>query len=237
MKSLNTKSSSETSESCQPSRCDKCETKDQSPLCSVDGASQEIESARSAVRFKAGQTIFYQGNEPIGLYVIQSGLVKLESVSPEGYSNTLRLLGPGQALGYRALFSNEKYQASAVTVEEGTFCFVPKATLLSVVKQFPNVGLNLLSQLAKDLRMAEDKWVTQVNKGAPERVAEALLFLDENFQDQPWTRREIAQWAGTTPETVMRNLAQLEKDGIIEASGRVYKIINREILIKKSAGT
>jgi len=203
----------------------------------VPSARDEVQAARTVVRFKTGQTIFYQGNEPIGLYVIQKGLVKLQSVDVDGASNTLRLLGEGQALGYRSLFAEEPFHASAICVEDCTLCFLPKANILNIVKQNPDVAMNLLHQLSKDLRTAEDKWITQVNKGATARVAEALLFLDEQFHDQTWTRREIAQWAGTTPETVMRTLAQFEKEGLVLTQGRDCQIVNRDKLQKKTLET
>lgn len=227
----------EQTSSCEPAVCNNCLTREINPLCSVAAARIEIEESRTMVRFKSGQTIFYQGNEPIGLYVVQEGLVKLEALSPEGSPNTLRLLGPGQALGYRSLFANDKFQASAVVVEDALLCFLPRNVLSSILAKYPEIALNLLHQLAKDLRLAEDKWVIQVNKGAPERVAEALLFLDDHFQDQQWSRKEIAQWAGTTPETVIRNLAQFEKEGLIKLDGRACAILNREKLIDKSQRT
>lgn len=228
---------SDTEKNCTLSQCIKCENREINPLCSVHGADEEVRRSRSEVKFKAGQTIFYEGNSPIGLYVIQTGLVKLQSTSAEGSTNTLRLLNAGQALGYRSLFADETYRASAICVEDSTLCFLPKSILSGIVRNYPQVAMNLLQQLAKDLRTAEDKWVTQVNKGAPERVAEAILFLDEHFHDQPWTRREIAQWAGTTPETVMRNLSQFEKDGLILSQGRAYKILDRHKLLEKSRQT
>ncbi len=224
-------------QNCTLSQCLKCENREVSPLCSVHGADEEVRRSRSEVKFKAGQTIFYEGNTPIGLYVIQTGLVKLQSTSAEGSINTLRLLNAGQALGYRSLFADETYRASAICIEDSALCFLPKSILSEIVRNYPQVAMNLLQQLAKDLRTAEDKWVTQVNKGAPERVAEAILFLDEHFHDQPWTRREIAQWAGTTPETVMRNLSQFEKDGFISSQGRAYKILDRHNLLEKSQQT
>ncbi len=230
-------SESNQKENCTLSQCLKCENRETSPVCSVHGADEEVRRSRAEVKFKAGQTIFYEGNVPIGLYVIQNGLVKLQATSSDGSTNTLRLLNAGQALGYRSLFADETYRASAICVEDCTLCFLPKNVLSEIVKSYPQVAMNLLQQLAKDLRTAEDKWINQVNKGAPERVAEAILFLDEHFHDQPWTRREIAQWAGTTPETVMRNLSQFEKEGLISSQGRAYKILDRTKLLEKSQQT
>lgn len=232
---MTTKSTTE--KNCTPQLCETCATRMENPLCSVDEARKVIERVRSTVKFKADQTVFYQGNEPIGLYVIQSGLVKLESTTEEGSSLTRRLLGPGQALGYRSLFANEVYQASAVTIEDSEFCFLPKQSLMAVVQEYPEVAVNLLRQLSLDLRTAEEKWVLQVEKGAAGRVAEALVFLDEHFDNQVWTRKEIAEWAGTTPETVMRTLTLFDKKNLIKTEGRRIVIVNRQELIEQTSKT
>ena len=217
--------------------CARCQSRSQNPLCSVEGVPDSVWQTRTTSGYKAGQTIFYAGNEPLGLYTIQTGLVKLETVSPDGSAHTLRLMGPGQMLGYRALFAGETYQATAIAVEDVRLCFVPRGPLMAVVGEKPQVAMNLLKRLSEDLRIAEEKWVTQVDKDAAARVAEALLFLNDHFKDQAWTRREVAQWAGTTPETVMRCLAQFETEGWVQPEGRVYHIRDREKLFKKSQGT
>lgn len=217
--------------------CHGCQNRAKNPVCSVEEAISKVQNARSLSSYRAGQTIFYEGSQPLGLYVIRKGLVKLESLSSEGESHILRLMGPGQVLGYRALFAEEAYRANAIAVEDVEICFIPKNVLLNeIVKEHPEVAMNLLRQLSRDLQLAEEKWVLQVDRDAGERVAEAILFLNQHFQGQPWTRRQIAEWAGTTPETVMRTLAQFEKNGWVEAQGRLYKILDQEKLFEKSQG-
>lgn len=216
--------------------CAACQHRHESPICSVDGAFDKVRSARTSKATEAGEALFHQGGVPEGLYVIESGLVKLETVTKEGAVHTLRLLGPGQILGYRALFSDEKYNASAVAVEASNICFLHKKTVNEILHDHPQVAVNLLCQISKDLKAAEGKWVTQIDKSTPERIAEALLFLSEKFHDQDWTRKEIAQWAGTTPETVMRTLAQFEKDGLISQNGRKIEILQKDQVIRKMNG-
>lgn len=190
-----------------------------------------IEKVRVPCSFKAGQTIFYAGNEPLGLFTIQSGLVKLEVSTASGSAHTIRLLGAGGTLGYRSLFSDEPYHATAVAIEDCELCFIPKADVFELFRTQPALAMRLLTHISKDLRQAEEKWMDQMTKGASERVAEALIFLQDHFSHQAWTRKEIAQWAGTTPETVIRTLAQFEKDQLISQSdGRNISIISREKL-------
>lgn len=183
-------------------------------------------------RYKAGQFIFHAGETPTGIFTIQSGLVKLEGTSSTGSAHTLRLVGPGGTLGYRSLFAGEAYQASAIAVEDCELSFISKVDVVKLFTEQPEAAMKMLSSLSKDLRMAEAKWMDQVDKGAAERIAEALLFLQEHFSHQNWTRKEIAQWAGTTPETVIRTLAQFEKEGIIDQSdGRSIRVLSKEKLL------
>lgn len=211
--------------------CQTCGMKDDSLLCSHPDASILIEKARVTCNFKAGQFIFYAGNAPLGIFIIQKGLVKLEVTASSGVAHTLRLMGPGDALGYRSLFASEAYHASAVAVEDCELCFVSKADIMFVFAKYPEMALKLLEHISKDLRVAEEKWMGQMDKGAAERIAEALLFLQDHFSHQTWTRREIAQWAGTTPETVIRTLAQFEKEGLIDQTdGRSIRILSKDKL-------
>ena len=220
-----------------PTQCQTCGMRMEGIFCSSHDVLQMIEKARVTVRFKAGQVIFYAGNNPLGIFTIQSGLVKLEVTSTTGAAHTLRLVGAGGALGYRSLFADEPYHASAIAVEDCELCFVPKAEIVNIFKTHPEVAMKLLTHVAKDLRLAEEKWMDQMDKGAPERIAEALLFLQDHFTHQSWTRREIAQWAGTTPETVIRTLAQFEKEGLIDQSdGRNIRILTRDKLRERAEG-
>jgi|GEM_PF-599540 len=229
-------SASKKDKDCKPSvqSCDLCPTRQDSWLCSHAEAVALIDKARVTCHYLKDQTIFRAGSTPMGLFSLQSGLVKLEINSENGAAHTLRIHGPGDVLGYRSLLANENYHASAVALEDVTACYVPKTEILKIFSQYPEVAMRLMEHLSKDLRMAEEKWVDQMDKGATSRVAEAVLFLNDHFDHEHWTRREIAQWAGTTPETVMRTLSQFEKDGLIDQSQRHIKILDRPSLEEKS---
>ncbi|MGZ3748690.1 MAG: Crp/Fnr family transcriptional regulator [Pseudobdellovibrionaceae bacterium] len=215
--------------------CALCKAKQQNIICaSSPDIPKTLESSKVSCSYKRDQVIFYADNEPLGLFFVQSGLVKLEKVSEEGSAHALRIVGPGGVLGYRSLFANEPYHATAIAVDQVELCFVPKAEILLTFQTHPEVALRLLTHLAKDLRLAEERWIHQVDKDASERIAEALIFLQDHFHSQTWTRREIAEWAGTTPETVMRTLAQFEKEALLTQNGRQIIILDKELLKSKA---
>ena len=216
--------------------CGHCESRQTGALCRTSDKVREIiDRVKLTQSFTPGQTIFYEGGDALGLFLIEEGLVKLESHSIKGGTHTLRLMTNGGVLGYRALFAQETYKASAVCVEPTKLCFIPKADLMMVIQQHPETALNLLEYISKDLGSAENKWLDQMEKGAPERIAAALLFFEAKFGDLDWTRKEIAQWAGTTPETVIRTLSSFEKDGLISQIERKIRILHREKLVNMTA--
>lgn len=217
--------------------CGTCGSRHENMICSIGPEVTELLNKNKVIQtIQPGEILFHIGEDPKGLYSIASGLVKLETTSPQGAAHTLRILGPGGTLGYRSLFAQEKYHSSAVAIEKTEICFIPKALVFKFFNEHPNLAMKLLCHLSKDLKVAEEKWMDQMDKGAGERIAEALVFLQDHFQHQGWTRKEIAEWAGTTPETVIRTLAQFEKEGLIDQStGRQIKIKNREKLREKVA--
>jgi len=215
--------------------CDQCSTKNKSVFCDLsDEAYALLETEKVTNIYKRGQYIFYSGNSPSGLYCVNSGIVKLESTGPQGQGHLLRVAKAGDVLGYRSLFADDCYEASAVVQEEAQICFVPKQILMSLIEKFPALSLRLLQRISKELRESEQRFCDQSDKNAKSRVAEAVLFFKEKYSEHTWTRREIAEWAGTTPETVMRTLAEFEDEGLIEQKGRQIIVKNRKSLFEKA---
>jgi CRP-like cAMP-binding protein len=215
--------------------CKTCESRGESIFCDLpDAALEIIDKSKVLSNYKRGQYVFYSGNRPSGLYCVNSGVVKLEVEGVTGNGHILRVVQDGDVLGYRSLFADESYEASAVAQEDASICLIPKAAVNELISKYPDVAIKLLARVSKELRAAEGRLCSQTDKDASERTAEALLFLKENYADQNWTRKEIAEWAGTTPETVMRTLAEFEREGLIEQVGRKIVIKKRETLLERA---
>lgn len=215
--------------------CTKCEAKSKSFMCSTsDGISKSISGFKADGVYQPGDLIFRSGDLPVGLFSVRSGVVKLESLSEDGDAHTLKLVGPGSVLGYRSFFKGDAYKKSAIAMEATQVCFLPRKEVMELFTCHPELGLKLINQLTQDLDLAESKWMDQIDKGAPARIADALLFLHENFQGTSWTRKEIAEWAGTTTETVIRTLAQFEKEGIIQQNYKNFTVLSEAKLNQKA---
>lgn len=215
--------------------CLSCSAQGKGFLCCIsEEVAEIIAKIKVNCEFKSGQFLFHAGAPPLGLYVVKRGIVKIELLTDDGDAHTVRLIGAGGLVGYRSFFSNENYKKSAIAIEDCEACFLPRYEATALLRDFPELTLKLAKQLAEDLDYAERKWVDQIDKGAPARIANALLFLNDKFAESSWTRKEIAEWAGTTPETVIRTLAQFEKDQLITQNYRNFNILNRQGLVARS---
>lgn len=215
--------------------CSKCEARSKSFMCSTSAdVSEAISGFKADCTFQTGDVIFRAGDAPVGLFSVRSGVVKLESLTEEGDAHTLKLVGAGGILGYRTFFRGDAYKKTAIAMEPVEVCFLPRKEVLELFQCHPELGLKLINQLTLDLDRAESKWIDQVDKGAPARIADALLFLNENFESTSWTRKEIAEWAGTTTETVIRTLAQFEKEGLIKQNYKNFTILSEDKLNQKA---
>ena len=216
-------------------KCNDCQNFKGSVFCSLTGAETEsLEKAKVHHQYKAGQYIYYTGNHSTGIYCILKGKIKLEMDSDQGKTQIVQVVNEGGVIGYRSLFSDEPHLTSAIAIDSVEVCFIPKNAIQNLLIQHPTVAMNFLGLVSKEFRAMETRLQHASTHSASERIAEALLFLRENFDDKNWTRKEIADWAGTTTETVIRTLADFEQQGIILQKGRGIMIQNRGELLKQA---
>ncbi len=127
--------------------------------------------------------------------------------------------------------AGEPHHATAVALDESEIVTVSKEAIRNAIEVFPKVALFILEAVSKDLRHAELSRVSMADKDVIGRVAESVLYLRERFPEHQWTRREIAEFCGSTTPTVIRALSRLQTEGIVRQNGRKIEILNRQALI------
>ncbi|MEZ4815449.1 MAG: Crp/Fnr family transcriptional regulator [Bdellovibrionota bacterium] len=213
--------------------CQTCESRHQNIVFSPldQDAFTVLDKAKSVHHYKKGQYVFHVGSAPNGLYCVNSGVILLESETRSGTARIHRMVSGGGVLGYRALFAGESYSASALVNEDATICHIPRVAIFDLIRNYPELSFKLLSHVSKELRQAELRHKNLSDKDAPSRVAETILQLDKVYPGKKWTRKEVAEWADTTPETVMRSFATFKKQGLIDIDGRKVTVKNYDALL------
>jgi CRP/FNR family transcriptional regulator len=195
---------------------------------------QVVSSSKSCRHYAKGETIFYAGDQPSGLFCIHRGIVKLYKVGRDGREQILRLAREGDIIGYQSLLSGNRYSKCAVPIADALICHIPKSTFFSLLSTNNRLSSRVIELLSTELRAAEERIVEMAQKPVRERLAETLLLLRETYgveEDHATlnitlTRIELANIVGTTTESVSRLLSKFREERIIEISGKKLMIID-----------
>ncbi len=206
-----------------------------------EGSLRECSQHKTTNQYKKGQVIFYGGNEAYGLYCVLSGRVKLYKTGVDGKQQIVRIAGPGNLLGYRSLFSEEAYSASAEVLEDAIICCIEKKYFISFVSKNCRLALGLIKKLSRELREAEALATSIAHRSVRERMAELLLMLREVYGKPTskgviiqlqLSRAELGEMIGITPETSIRLLTEFKNDKTIEVKNRQITILNPQALME-----
>jgi len=225
----------------EPVDCQNCKKRFTSVFCRVENDSVEtINDEKVCTPYKKGQVIFHEGARPLGIFCVNRGKIKLVKLGEDGKEQILRLIKPGDLMGYRALLSGDKYSASAVVMEDSGICFIPKELFMGILQKDGILSMEIMKLLSDDLRKAETSITHLAQKPVRERLAEALLFIKETYGfeedgktiDLKITREELANIVGTATETTIRLLSEFKNEGVLQLEGKKIAVLNLTKLVK-----
>jgi CRP/FNR family cyclic AMP-dependent transcriptional regulator len=105
-----------------------------------------------ARRFSAGESVFAEGEPCSGLYVVESGHVRIFKSSPGGREHVLSIEGPGSSVAELPVFDGGSYPASVTAIDDATLLFVSKQDFQSLCLTHPQVSLKVLRVVGARLR-------------------------------------------------------------------------------------
>lgn len=221
--------------------CSSCQVKQRSVFQALsDEELAGVNQHKACACYKKGQFIFTENGLPMALYCVHSGKVKITRTGLDGKEQIVRLAKAGDILGYRAIVTNERYQCSAIAIEDASLCIIDKNYFFETMEKNSKFSFEILKKIGNDLKTAESQIVSLSQKNIRERMAEALLFLkatygfedDQQTLNVSFSREEIADFAGTSTESAIRLLSEFSQDQLIERDGKKIKILDLSKLIK-----
>lgn len=215
--------------------CQTCGSRSSGLFCNSTSESiAAIDQHKICRTHAAGEYLFHEGDALSGLYCIQNGAVKLESESAGGNVHLLHVVEKGDVLGYKALLDGGVFHCSAIALKDTESCFIPRQVFMKLLESDPSVAIAAIRTLSAEVHALETRLCHATDLSATERVAEALLMLKDKWEERNWKRKELADWAGTTEETVIRALGQFASDGLIVLEGRKVTITDRRGLLERA---
>jgi CRP/FNR family transcriptional regulator len=195
----------------------------------LDDTALRLVASRCVVRSAPRGTLLFSAGETCrGLYIIESGRVRIFRTSPDGKEQVLHVEGPGHSVAELPLVDGGVYPASAMTLDDCRLGFLARADFERLYRSSPDIADGIIRSLGRRLRH-----LVQVTETLAFRdVAARLALLVAGFADDSDVRssdgvevtlarsqRELALEIGTARESVSRALKQLARRGLVVPLG------------------
>ena len=205
----------------------------------------QIEKIAYRKKYLKNDSIFKEGEEARGFYIVISGRVKVYKISADGREQVLHFISEGESFGDAAVFHGKTYPAYAQALSHAELIFIEKNGFINLIRKHPDISLKIMASLSAMLRdfsrLVEDLSLKEVSsrlagylveqseKKGKETLEGKRLMLDLN-------KAELASRLGTIPETLSRSFGKLKEQGIIKMDRNHIVIVDEQTLARIAKG-
>ena len=189
-----------------------------------------------------GETLFAQGGQHKGVYLIQSGLIRTFYTSPAGREITLAYWPHGNIVGTPQVLGPGIYMWSGIAVSDAEILAFRGETIRDLMQRIPAFAIGVVEALE-----FKGKYLsTLVQMLGTRSVAERLAMLLCSLADlhgirekegvaigQPFTHEVLAQMVGASRQWVTMTLDRFQREGLICIAKRRTVILKRQKLLSR----
>jgi CRP/FNR family transcriptional regulator len=160
--------------------CSTCPSRDYGVFdCAGLDSLSEISEEKVRLNFKKKEIIFQAHEIVTGFYCIEKGLVRTYKANEGGRAQTFQLASRGKWVGFRDAISGEDYNHSAICVEDTILCYIPKETILRLIKVDFAFQLEVMKYLADEWKVVENSVHSLGTKQIHSRLADLLITFSD----------------------------------------------------------
>jgi CRP-like cAMP-binding protein len=204
-------------------------------------------ASHSVVRELAKDELLCAEGDPCeGLFVVQSGAIKVFKMAETGREQVLVIERAGSTVGELPVFDGGNFPASAAALEDSTLLFIPKREFLELCRRNSEVAFAIIKTLAWRFRymasLVEELSLKEVSHRLARFLRDRALRLGVRTKrgtEFPLeeTNQQIAAEIGTVRDLVSRNLRRFVDRGIIKMERRKVIVLNMAELEEQVMGT
>ena len=204
----------------------------------VETLLKTIVAGKNVLHLEKNTTAFSQGDPADAIYFIQSGKVKLTTVSGQGKEAVLAMLGPREFFGEGCLVGQAFRVSTAMATEPSTIFRVQKQAMLLGLHAQPEFAETFTAALlARNINLEEDL-CDQLFNHSEKRLGRVLLKLSRLGQHKEvpdarmprLTHETLAEIVGTTRSRITFFMNKFRKLGLIEYSGTGDITVRAELI-------
>ena len=199
----------------------------------------ELAQDRQSTVYAKKQTVFTEGSYPHEVFFIRKGRVKLYKTNLDGKEYITDLLGSGDFMGHLAMLKNSTHHETATVIEDAEVSRVSRDDFFQLLDNNRDVASEFIKLLSNNIREKEERLLRLAYSSVRQRVADALILLQDRYQGQQEgefsisiTRDDLASIVGTATESLIRTLSDFKEEQLVEVRGGKITITNAEKLRK-----
>ncbi|WML43364.1 Crp/Fnr family transcriptional regulator [Neobacillus sp. PS3-40] len=176
-------------------------------------------------KMEKGTFLFQEGAIANELYIVQSGILQVSKIIPDGRELTLRMCKKGDLIGEIDIFCpSQKYLLSGRVAESGEVAVIMKDVLEEKLSKNLPLSLVYMKWMSQQYRKTQTKFRDLVLHGKKGALYSTLIRISNSYGIMktdgimirlPLTNQELANFCGTSREVVNRLLSDLRKANII----------------------
>jgi CRP-like cAMP-binding protein len=191
-----------------------------------------------------GQTLFSQGSRHDGIFLIETGRIRVYYAAPSQREITLAYWNPGNFVGGPELFGEGVHQWSGVATSNSSVVHLPGKELRRLVVQTPNLAIGLIEGLTFKGKCYSALAQMLGTRSITERLAHLLLHLVELYGTKDpegiligaaFTHADLAHMVGATRQWVTISLKRLHDKNVLVVR-RSKIVVRRPDLLRDMQG-
>jgi len=206
-------------------------------------ALKDLGEARQTRDLQAEQVLFREGDELHDVPYLVKGKMRTFRRTKDGKSFTTGLYGSGEFIGYMGLLETGLATESVEAMEDSRVALIPQSEMMALLFRDRDVSVCFIRMLARDMKDKEGQLLQLAYASVRQRVAQSLLRLHQRYATESSpdigvlvSREDLASMVGTATESLIRNLADLREERLVEIQGREIRILQKEKLEKLARG-
>jgi CRP/FNR family transcriptional regulator, dissimilatory nitrate respiration regulator len=203
----------------------------------------EAELRKIGVERKLGKNelLFAAGDEARGFYYVLAGELRAYKMDENGRQFEIARFREGDYLGEVVLFARGNFPVFAEAVIPARVLFLNGERILREISVNSALALFFLNLLAKKCLILSRRIESLSLQSVRERLIQYFYSQCpgsgcQRFFILKMKKGDLAKQLGTVGETLSRTFRQLQKERLIQVSGRKIKILNCPALRKEIAG-
>jgi len=179
--------------------------------------------------YRRGMFLFVEGEPVEAFYCLLAGRVKLYTAGSDGRQQILGIFGAGHLLPHTAALAPADHGATAEVQRDAVVLRYPSDGLRDMQPDDPRLVRNWAALLEERIRRLQDIIRNLSLYSVAQRVARVLAAEAREGGIETaggylfrftWTQNDLAQFVGTSRETVSRTLAELRRSGTLRPGGK-----------------